>query len=204
VTLTFHALWMLCALSTAVLATVVRTRLDWTGLALGFGLATAWTIRSGRSAGRVGQAGRAGRPHVLLVLFVSFVGSFVMEKAMAAPVTAAAGAAEDFVRSNEAPPASPHGQAPQQVPIPARSLVAQDLRGLQKALKGSVMEEKDRSRASPRGSATIIVPSWVTAGLTLPVLAYLVVWRRRHRRTVRKSVDHGHSRADCDRAPRSH
>jgi hypothetical protein len=53
---------------------------------------------------------------------------------------------------------------------------------LQEPLKGYLMEEKDRSRSSPGRAAKITVPPWVTAGLTLPVIAYLLVRRRRHRR----------------------
>ena len=106
-----------------------------------------------------------------------------MEKAMGATVTDAASAAENFVRSNEAPPASPQVQAPQQAADPGTvagragpACAAKDARGLCDGREGSV------TRARRAGSAAVIVPPWVTAGLTLPVLAYLVVWRRRHRR----------------------
>ena len=78
---------------------------------------------------------------------------------------------------------SPQVQAAQQAPLPSHSPVAQDLSAaLPQARKGYLMEEKERSRSSPRNPVPITVPLWVMASLTLPVLAYLLVRRRRHRR----------------------
>ncbi|MEO8256293.1 MAG: hypothetical protein ABI868_03010 [Acidobacteriota bacterium] len=45
--MTFQALWMLSALGTAVLATVVRTRPGAAALAIGFVATAAWTVQSG-------------------------------------------------------------------------------------------------------------------------------------------------------------
>ncbi|MEO8256290.1 MAG: cobaltochelatase subunit CobN [Acidobacteriota bacterium] len=106
-----------------------------------------------------------------------------MEKAMGATVTTAAGVVENFVRSNQAAPSSPQVQAaPPPAPGPAPAQVARDMSAAQSALKGYVMEEKDRSRPSPAAGVSVVVPQWVTAGLAVPVLASLLAWRRRHRR----------------------
>ena len=113
---------------------------------------------------------RPGRP-LFTALFVFFVVPFVYE---AVPAS-----------TQDSPVAEGSSVAPRQSPIPSRSLVAQDLSGPQEPRKGYLIDEKNRPRASDR-TVTITVPAWVIVGLTLPVLAYLIVWRRRRRRDVRE------------------
>jgi hypothetical protein len=104
-----------------------------------------------------------------------------MEKAMGGTVANAAKAAERFVHRNESAPAAPENavsQAPSRSVVPGTSAAAR--------LQGFLMEARDRSlQARPTPRVPAVVPEWAAVGVMLPVLAYLVAVRRRHKRSER-------------------
>ena len=108
-----------------------------------------------------------------------------MERAMGGTVANTARATEHFVRNNEASTAAPEGppsqvsQAAPKAPAPGRAAAASKLQGY-------LMEESDRSPRSStaRPLAAGATPEWAAAGVMVPVLACLVAWRWRHKRSA--------------------
>src|SRR5207253_3246146 len=115
-----------------------------------------------------------------------------MQQATGADVVKAAQSAESFVARNEARVAqelaaqsrptgssspSPQAPAPQPERVEARAGVS--------ALQGYLMEEQQRRNpaARPVSRAPLALSGEASAALvTIPALALLLVWRRRHRR----------------------
>jgi hypothetical protein len=91
-----------------------------------------------------------------------------MEKAIGQQISKAAQAAENFVEKNEAQ--SDARQVTSQVPTPAPP-----------GQQGFLMEVKEQVTQAARNAASkpIISGDWAPVWIGLPVLALLVLWRRR-------------------------
>ena len=108
-----------------------------------------------------------------------------MERAMGGTVANTARATDQFVRNNEASTAALEGLPPQvsqatpNAPAPGRAAAAFKLQGY-------LMEESDRSSRSSaaRPLTAGARPEWAAAGVMVPVLACLVAWRWRHKRSI--------------------
>lgn len=109
-----------------------------------------------------------------------------MERATGGSVTAAAQAAEAFARRNDAEMAARLAQVPAPAAAPPAEAppTAQELAAASEQVKGFLMEEQERQRAMQNAAAIMpsIPETWRIAAVAIPLLALLVLWRRRQRR----------------------
>jgi len=114
-----------------------------------------------------------------------------MERAMGGTVAATARATETFVRQNEATStATPEGQL-SEVAGTAANALAPGRTTAHSRLQGYLMEEKKSSSRGSRlrPSAPWDTSGWAGAGVMMPVLACLVAWRWRQKRSLATPSD---------------
>jgi cobaltochelatase CobN len=109
-----------------------------------------------------------------------------MERATGAQMAAAAQAAEAFATQNDARSAArlaevPAPTPPQTTPLPQPT--AQELAAASQQVKGFLMEEQERQRATDNARPVIanIPDTWAALMAAVPLLALLILWRRRRR-----------------------
>jgi cobaltochelatase CobN len=109
-----------------------------------------------------------------------------MERATGAEMAAAARAAEQFAQRNDAQIAQRLARVPAPTPMAQPTEpTAPELAAASEQVKGYLMEEQAQQRQQPSPAAALpdIPEPWLILAVTLPVLAGLLAWRRRHRVT---------------------